>query len=183
MSRTVTIRLERPICSATLLEGTAEDLSAASAETDQAELLQRQKENLAQVCQALQDAVNKVNEFQKRLFKEHKEQIAKLSVEIARKILVRKVQQGDYEIESIVQESLKNAPTRQDVVVHLNPDDLAQCQEIREDVLQGTLAGVKLIGDPNVGRAECVLETPRGIVESFIDGHLARIAEALERVE
>ena len=182
MPRTVTIRLEEPITSAKLLNGATGDATATSAEGKEAELLRVQKE-MAQVCQALQDAVNKVNEFQENLFKEHKEQIAKLSVEIARKILVQKVQEKDYEIETIIEEALKNAPTRQDVVVHLNPEDLVQCQKVQQDDATGTLAGVKFVSDPNIGRAECLLETPKGIIESLIDERLERIGKALKTAE
>jgi flagellar biosynthesis/type III secretory pathway protein FliH len=179
MSQTVTIQLEKPIASAKLLDGTGTVL----AEAKQAKLPAQQKESLAQVCQALQDAANKVNEFQENLFKEHKEQIAKLSVEIARKILMQKVQEGDYKIESIIEEALKNAPTRQDVVVHLNPEDLSQCQKAQQENAAGTLAGIKFVSDPKIGRAECLLETPKGIIESLINEHLERIGKALEKAE
>ena len=167
MSRTVTIRLEEPIASAKLDNGAGGRGTAASPEAKQVELLRLQKESLVQVCQALQNAVNKVNEFQENLFKEHKEQIAKLSVEIARKILVQKVQEKDYEIEPIIEEALTNAPTRQDVVVHLNPEDLVQYQQVQQDDPAScrTLADVKFVSDPNIGRAECLLETPKGIID------------------
>jgi flagellar biosynthesis/type III secretory pathway protein FliH len=185
MSQTVTTRLEKPIVSAELQNGAAGDVTTASAEAKQAELLGLQKENLSQVCQALQDAVNKVNEFQENLFKEHKEQIAKLSVEIAKKILVQKVQDKDYEIKPIIEEALKNAPTRQNAVVHLNPEDLVQYQKVQQDdpVSCQALADVKFVSDPNIGRAECMLETPKGIIESLIEERVERIGKALETAE
>ncbi len=179
MSQTVTIQLEKPIASAKLLDGA----ETVSSEAKEANVLAQQKESLAQLCQALQDAANKVNEFQENLFKEHKEQIAKLSVEIARKVLIQKVQEGDYKIESIIEESLKNAPTRQDVVVHLNPEDLSQYQKLQEEDAADTLAGIKFVPDPKIGRAECLLETPKGIIESLINEHLERIVKALEKAE
>src|SRR4030067_522779 len=74
-----------------------------------------------------------------------------LSVEIARKILMQKVENGDYEIESIIKEALKNAPGSQDVIVHLNPEDLEKCQKAQQDGPGGVLAGIKLIPDPNIG--------------------------------
>lgn len=179
MSQTVTIQLEKPIASATLLDQAAEEPSTASAEVNQAARLEVQEQSLGRVCQALQDAVNKLNDFREDIFKEHKEQIAKLSLEIARKILVHKIENQDYEIESIVQESLKNTAARQDVVVHLNPEDLAQCQKAQQAGPAGALADIKLVADPNIGRAECLIETPKGIVESLIAEHLERIGEAL----
>ena len=44
-------------------------------------------------------------------------------------------------------------------------------------------AGVKFVPDTNVGRAECVVETPKGIVESLIDRHLDQVGSALKKVE
>lgn len=181
MLSTVTIHFEKPICSVNLMDETVEDPAMPSAEAKAGESLKVQKESLAQVCQALQDAVDKITAFQKNIFERSKEQIAKLSVEIARKILMQKVQEGDYEIESIVQEALKKAPTRQDVVVHLNPEDLVECQKALQDDAAGTPAGIKFVSDSNIGRAECLLESPKGVIESLIEAHLERIGKALEK--
>ncbi len=104
-------------------------------------------------------------------------------MEIARKILVQNIQDGDYEIESIVKESLKNIPTHEGLVVHLNPEDLSACRKAQPDDDSGTLAGIKLVSDHNIGRAECIIESPKGIIKSLIDEHLEQIAEVLKKTE
>ena len=137
-----------------------------------------------QTCQALRSAAAKLNEFYDGLFANHRDQIAKLSVEIARKILLQKVENGDYEIESVVKEALTNAPSRHDIVVHLNPEDHVQFRKTLpngQEELDGAFAGVKFVPDPNIGRAECLLETPKGIVKSLIDENLERVSQALQR--
>lgn len=187
MSQITTIQVENPISSVTLLGNATASIKAldkedntteASAESQQAEL-----KILTEVCQALQEAVNKVNEYQENLFKRHKEQIAKLSVEISRKVLMQKVQEGDYKIEFIIKEALENAPTRQNIVVHLNPEDFVQCENLQQNDTSGTLADIKFVSDPSIGRAECLLETPKGAIESLIEEHLERIGKALEKVD
>lgn len=183
MSGTFTIQLRKPIDSAKFVDAAAQAYSTTSAEAGQVEPPESQKESLTKACQALHEAVKRLNDLQANIFREHGEQIAKLSVEIARKILVQKIEKGDYELESIIEEALKNAPTRQDAVVHLNPDDLDQFQEAQKNDPSNTLAGIKFAADPKVGRAECILETPKGIVESSINGHLEQISEALKKVE
>jgi flagellar biosynthesis/type III secretory pathway protein FliH len=68
--------------------------------------------------------------------------------------------------------------------VHLNPEDLARCRRAQQENEQGgDLVGIKLVPDPNVGRAECVVESPKGIVKSLIDENLERIAKALRKAE
>lgn len=145
--------------------------------------VQRQQAEVTQLCRMLNKLVDKLNRFYDEVLARHKEEIAKLSVEIARKILMHKVQKGDYEIESILKEALKNAPTYQDLVVHLNPLDLPQCQKLQQEQASSALAQIKFVADANIGRAECLLESPKGIVSSFIDEHIERISEALEKVQ
>jgi flagellar biosynthesis/type III secretory pathway protein FliH len=181
MSRTVTIQLRKPIVSACVVDKATACPEREGAEPEGLER-REQKGGLVQVCKALQEALGEVNEFRKNLFREHKEQIAKLSVEIARKILMQEVQDGNYKIESIVEKTLESASTHQDAVVHLNPEDFAQYEKLRESAPKSALADIKVVADPNVGRAECLLETPRGIVESFINEHLERIGEAFKNV-
>ncbi len=194
MSQAATVHLDKPIVSAELLDGYVECTggksghgAADSGETNEHVLTRdsdSQKAAFSQACQALNLAVAKLNESYAKVFAEHREEIAKLSVEIARKILVQKVDNRDYEIESIVKEALGHAPSRHDLVVHLNPDDLAQCRKAQQqDEQGGALAGIEFVPDPNIGRAECLLESPKGIIKSLIDENLERIGKALGKAE
>lgn len=142
-----------------------------------------QKNDFSQSLRAINDAVVKLNHFYNTVFAEQKEEITKLSMEIARKVLMQKVEDGDYKIESIIKEALNNAPVRQDVVVHLNPEDLTNCQKALGEKPDGDLADVKFVSDSKIGRAECLLESPKGIVESLINEHLDRISKALNKAE
>jgi len=190
MAGTFTINLARPISSAKTL--TAQDaehtekelkLNSATSATKVMQDIEKQKAEVAQLCRTLNCLVAKVNQFYDELLAKHKEEIAKLSVEIANRVLMQKVQKGDYQIESIVKEALGNAPARHELVVHLNPEDLPQCHKLQQDDRGSAFAGIKLIADPSIGRAECLLETPKGIIKSFIDEHMERISEALQKVE
>jgi flagellar biosynthesis/type III secretory pathway protein FliH len=138
-----------------------------------------QKLQYDKAMEALEGAAKKLQLVYERTIVEHRQAIAKLSIEIARKILAQKVKDGDYQIESIVQEALNNAPTRQNIVVRLNPQDLAKCQQLQQG--DSMLASVKLVPDPGIGPAECVVETPKGKIESLIDGHLEQVTRALSK--
>ncbi len=193
MSQTLTVNLNKPIISAKVLDdyagGVGSEMSGpgrvdSEANTGQIPIqdLEAQKAVFSQACQILDGVITRLNQFCDKLYVEHGEEIAKLSVEIARKILMQKVEDGDYEIESIIKEALKNAPSSQDVIVHLNPEDLEKCQKAQQDGPGCALTGIKLIPDPNIGRAECLLESPKGIIKSLIDDNLERISKAIEKV-
>jgi len=184
MSKTLTVNLNKPIISATVLDSYTDcdvsQLSDSDREDSKADF-EAQKAVFSEACQTLNGLITRLNQFCDKMYAGHREEIARLSVEIARKILMQKVENGDYEIESIIKESLKNAPSSQDVIVHLNPEDLEKCQKAQQDGPGGVLTGIKLIPDPNIGRAECLLESPKGIIKSLIDDNLERIGKALEK--
>ena len=144
--------------------------------------MKAQKNLYSEVCQTLRGLVSKVNQFYDEIVAGQKDEIAKLSVEIARKVLMQKVQEGDYEIESIVKEALKNIQTHQDLEVRLNPDDLADCQKLQQGDGE-PFAGIKFVADTGIGRAECVIESPKGTIKSLIDEHLEKIDKALDKTE
>jgi flagellar biosynthesis/type III secretory pathway protein FliH len=182
-----TVKLPRPIGSINMVESRSavmdplslEPVSGGNIETAMQTNLETQKLQYDKALEMLEAAAKKLQFVYERLIVEHRQAIAKLSIEIARKILSQKVKDGDYQIESIVQEALNNAPARQNIVVRLNPQDLAKCQQLQKS--DSMLASVKLVADPGIGPAECVVETPKGKVESLIDGHLEQVARALSK--
>ena len=181
MIKTFTVNLEKPITSAKFLDGTANEVGSGLPDIAQGNIQDKigqipidsttQINELLQACQAI------------KVFANQKEEIARLSVEIARKVLMKKVEDGDYKIETIIKEALNNAPTRHDVVVHLNPKDLEECQKVQQNNPGSVMAGVKFVSDSNMGRAECLLESPKGRLESLINEHLDRISKALIKME
>lgn len=180
------VKLAKPIKSVRVVDkhSNKDELPTAASNTEQVKLiddLKTQKNLYSQVCLTVKNLADKLNRFCDHIFVEQSEEIAKLSVEIARKILMQKVKDGDYEIESIVKEILKNAHPHQDLVVHLNPKDLAGCQKIQQEEGGDVLAGVKFIADDNIGQAECVVESPKGIIKLLIDEHLEQIGKALQK--
>ena len=188
MSNLTTITFRKPITSARILDNypASDSREPADVQTGTRDIpsldLETEKAMFSQTCQVLSSAVDQLNELYNKIFVEHREEIARLSVEIARKILVQKVTNGDYEIESIVKETLKNTPSHHDVVVHLHPEDLARCRKAQDE--SGTVFdGVRFVSDAGIERAECLLETPKGIVQSLIDENLERIGQALMKVE
>jgi flagellar biosynthesis/type III secretory pathway protein FliH len=145
--------------------------------------LQEQQAELAQQLETVNGLVRSLTQLHEQTLVGNRVEIARLAVEIARKILMYKVEQGDYEIQAIVEEALKQAPTRQNLVVHVSAEDLPRCQQLQSENPQGALAELEFAADWNVGRGECLVETPKGVVKSFIAEHLERIGEALQKAQ
>jgi flagellar biosynthesis/type III secretory pathway protein FliH len=178
-----TVKLDRPIESLRVVQTPtivfdvpAQDDSDLSGLAE----LENQKQQCALLLQTLEAVTVKLQLVYEKAIVEHRQAIAKLAVDIARKILAQKVKDGDYQIESIIQEALKNSPTRQDIVVRLNPQDFTRCQQMQQQG-EAAFAGIKFVADSGIGPAQCVVETPKGKVESLIDEHLEQVGRALSK--
>ena len=188
MPTTTIVHLTQPLKAVRILtdyhgQGDAEisgkvDRSVPSEDIASKVTLEDQKRLYHDACLAVQEVSARLNQLYDEVFAGHHEAIARLSVEIARKVLMQNISEGDYEIELIIKEALKSAPETSGTVVHLNPQDLADFQKLQE-AGQVTLSDVKLEADETIGRAECVVESPKGIIKLLIDEHLEQISKAL----
>ncbi len=177
------IVLTNPIGQVTLLDEdvpTAHATEGFNADTQKmvAEL-EAEKLQSAELMKVLSSIVSKLEGIYIDLFSQHKSQIAALAMEIARKVLMVKIQDRDYQIEKIIEQALARSPDGQKIVLKLNPDDLKTLGEnLKKDEL---FQGVDVVADAQLGRAECIVETDKGVVQSLIDSHLAEIGKALEQ--
>lgn len=171
----ITIEMANPLSGVSVLNNYQPEAGA--------EELMSQQTVLNEICLSLQGLMSKLEDFYNRSLSEHKEKIARLSVEIARKILVQEIKDDDYKIETIIKEALSNAPSHDALVVHLNPSDFSLFEQAQKNDSTGSLATLKVVSDPKVGKAEYVLETSKGTIEYFINEHLEQIGKALEKAE
>jgi flagellar biosynthesis/type III secretory pathway protein FliH len=201
MPETLTINLIRPLAGCRLVDADPAQPNGAGAGSrlNQAEMeelaalqagqrqklkaIAEQEQSLTQLCGTLDSIAGKLNGLYQETIVSNRSDVAKLAVEIARKILDWKTSTGDYDIQVVIEEALKQAPTRQDLVVHVNSEDLSQCQKLQQEHPDGPFAELHLVADSSIARSGCLIETPKGVVRSFVEEHLGRIAEALEKAQ
>ena len=191
MGMPLTVKLGHPIRAAHVISpgyqaagGQAGDGVAERATADLQDRLaevEKQQCQLAQTCQTLDGLACKISRFYEEMVATHRAEIARLAVEIARRVLAQKVRQGDYEVEAIIQEALEKAPAKQGVTVHVSPKDWEACQRLQQERPDSPWTCLTFVADPSIGQAQCLVETPRGVVKSVMEEHLEKIQSALEK--
>ncbi|MHC5083147.1 MAG: FliH/SctL family protein [Planctomycetota bacterium] len=173
----VTLEMNTPILSVQMMDADQAQQAAQKKQTSQQLLQERQR--IGQLANALDKAISSFNQLNEEILMSHKEQIVRLSVDIASRILAKDVSQRNYEIEKIITEALQTVPASQQITIRMNPDDLKAWQEaVNEDKVKAP-ENAQFIGDWGINNAECIVETDSGIVEYLIDEHLKQIASAL----
>lgn len=136
-------------------------------------------QKIRQAVKALEQAAVDIREYGRRLFSSHREQLIRLSLEIAAKVLAKDIHERNYEIEKILTQALEEIPKGQPVTVKLNPDDFKTYQKALNQEGCQPIDHLHLASDRAVGPGECIIETEQGVIEWIIEDHLNRISSAL----
>ena len=142
--------------------------------------LERTRQQLTQVCAAMNKAAEELEEYRSTLFSSHREQIVRLSLEIAAKILAKEITEGNYAIEKIVLEALQSAPSAKQTTIRLNPEDVKAFEKAAAEQGLKLPANTKIAADWAINPAECIIDSELGMIESLIDEHLRQIGQALQ---
>lgn len=171
----VQLTTDSPISSVTLVDSPkpSAKTSVPSARTE-AEL-----QKVRQAAGALEKAAADIQAYGRQLFTSHREQLVRLSIEIAAKILAKDIHERNYDIEKILIQALEEVPKGQPVTVKLNPDDLKTYQQTLKQEPRQLEDHLHLASDWTVGPGQCIVETEQGVIEWIIEDHLKRISSAL----
>ena len=149
-------------------------------QSDQA-ALETERAELARARQTLERAAAQVAGLEPKILADAEQHLLDLANEIARKVLMQEIQAGRHDILPIVREAISRAPPKREIVVRLNPDDAAHLEASPgHDEMP---ANVRLVADPSIGPAECVVETAEGTIEARIEQELDQVAAALKNHE
>ena len=176
---TVSLQLNMPIQSVRVINeevGSPTDQTAPNAEA-----LIQGSQQVATLCHALQQAAENLERYTEELFLSHKEQIVRLSIEIASKILAKDRRERNYDIEKIVSQALQTVPASKQTMIRLNPDDLTTMRKMIDANEFTAPEGVHFSGDVSIGPAECMIETDHGAIEYLIEEHLKQVASVLSQ--
>lgn len=141
----------------------------------EAELAGKQQE-IANLLRIADTMAGKLKQIYESNVSQYRQEMAELAVEIARRILNNKVEEGDYQIENIISDALETAPENTDVEVHINPQDLQQLAGAGNK-----FEGLEMVSDVSIKRGDCLIKTPQGVVKSLMEEKLKKITETLKR--
>jgi flagellar assembly protein FliH len=148
-----------------------------------AEAIEKEKQDLALAREAFEAAAGELARLKDELVAETESHVLDLAVETAGRILHQEIQAGRYEIDAIVRDALRCAPAARDVVVRLHPADHAHLQATAGEPESAPQCAVRLVPDPGLGRAECVVETAEGTMDARHESQLEQAHKALARDE
>jgi flagellar assembly protein FliH len=124
-------------------------------------------------------------ESQRRaLVRESEAAVLRLACEIARRIIgaaAETGETGENAVREVVSNALKRIDETQNLVVRLNPDDLAALRKNQPDWVEQTIrsGAIELKGDARIKRGGCVVDGETGSVEAQVERQVEIVERAL----
>lgn len=138
--------------------------------------VEQERRGLTAARQALEAAARQIDETHQAMLATAEKQLVELALAVARKVLAHEIAEGRHRVEPLVREVLRHLPTRRDVTVHLNPQDLAAWPQGQDAALP---ANLRLMPDAGMQRGECLAETAEGVVSATVAERFLAAAETL----
>ncbi len=141
------------------------------------------KKRLEEAAKRLVTLIGSLARLKEELYREAEEEILKLSVEIARKILQRELMQDEEAVLRTIRKAADFLNERTSIKILVNPDDMRKVEEAIPEIRRGKkIDRIELSEDAAIERGGCILETGFGTINATVEDQLAAIKEELEDV-
>jgi flagellar assembly protein FliH len=143
--------------------------------------IELQKKEAITAMEAIAVMTNRIPMIRKEIIEKSEEQIVKLAVAIAEKILNQEITTRKEIILDVLKGALKNVSETEGMKIRLNPLDFRYMMEVKKDFLQ-SFDGVRNIvfeEDSSIRKGGAVIETMFGEVDARLENQLKEIKIAL----
>ncbi len=116
-----------------------------------------------------------------KLFRESEDELIKLIMLVARKVIIREVVQDRTILEGVVQNALAGLSAREEITVRINPDDYLLVTSGRDELLLKELLNERLMlkPDPTIAAGFCLVDTEMGTIDASLEGQLEQLYRSL----
>jgi flagellar assembly protein FliH len=138
---------------------------------------------VGEAVDALREAVSMVQMHEARWVANAEENIAALAVAVARHIVQREVSSDPSTVRELVSRALVGFPLDAQIVVRLNPADIAACGTLVVPNSAGRTPDIRYTADPHIMRGGCLIEGRDRIIDGRIDTSLERAYRAIGNIQ
>ncbi|MDD2851649.1 MAG: FliH/SctL family protein [Desulfuromonadaceae bacterium] len=136
---------------------------------------------LINVFRALRASSETIHNLREKVFRESEDEILKLVMLIARKVITREVSQDRTIISYVVKNALTGLSVREEITVRINPEDYQLVTTGRDQLLSDELLNDRLLlkPDPSVATGFCLVDTNMGTINATLEGQMEQLYRSL----
>jgi flagellar assembly protein FliH len=137
---------------------------------------------LLNVFASLRSATEGLHSLREKIMRESEEELVRLIMMVVRKVILREVAQDRGILPDVVKAAIAGISERDEIIIHLNPDDYSNVIAKREDYFRKENFSDKLQfrADPAVQLGSCRVDTEMGTIDASFDSQLDEIFRRLQ---
>ncbi|MHB8058610.1 MAG: FliH/SctL family protein [Desulfuromonadaceae bacterium] len=167
-----------------VIEISEEDLSQRTSDAFNAGLKEGKdlaERGLVNVFRALRSSSETIHNLRDKILRESEDELINLVMLVARKVILHEVTQDRTILVGVVQNAIAALSAREEIIVHINPDDYLLVTSGHDQLLHSELINerLRLKPDPTVSSGFCLVETEMGTVDASLEGQLGQIYRSL----
>lgn len=143
-------------------------------------------ENAIEDIQALHEAINEFFNYKEVMFNDIAPHILDISVQIAKKIINKELEQDKMTLISLIKSALGDSFKLENrITVKVMPQDVATVRENLPEALSidSGEASIKVVPDENIQSGGAIIVTDNGIIDATIDTGLSILELAFKKVQ
>jgi flagellar assembly protein FliH len=122
------------------------------------------------------ETILEIGRMKSSLYAQVELEVAKLAIEVAKKIIYREIQVDPNIIQTLIRVTLANVAAKNPVTVRVNPIDFNYISERQAEQSQTEARNISIVPDKSIERGGCLVETDCGDID-------ARLEEKFREVE
>jgi len=131
----------------------------------------------------LEKLMNALAGLKEEIYRETEEEIVRLSMSIARKILRSELRKGSYDIGKTIRAAMKFLVDTSRVQIRISPEDMEEVSGLIPSLASDSKAGrIQILEDHSIQRGGCILQSGFGNVNATVEDQLALVENEIERV-
>jgi flagellar assembly protein FliH len=167
------VELENPGVDIAMLEKSAFENGLRQGEKSGAAMAERKIEELSR---RHAESILEIGRLKSMLYAQVEREVARLAIEVAKKIVHREIQADPEIIQTLVHVALSHVNEKTPVAVHVNPADYEFISKRQSELSLAESRNISIASDKSIERGGCLIETEYGDID-------ARLEEKFREVE
>jgi flagellar assembly protein FliH len=124
------------------------------------------------------DSILEIGRLKSSLYAQVEHEVAKLAIEVAKKIVHREIQADPEIIQTLVHVALSHVTEKTSVRVHVHPVDYDLIVKRQNELSQAESKNINLTPDKSIERGGCLIETDCGDIDARLEEKFCEVERA-----
>lgn len=151
-------------------------------EEGKAKAYAEEKERVEAELVQIRNIIGEIKHLKTDIMKDNEKHIVNLCLYLAKRLLMKEVNESDEYIKSIIKRALEMAQSEEEVTIRMSSADYQWVSEHKESIFKEMYLdeSTKMEEDPNMSRGGVIIETNHGVIDATLEQRVDKLESLLK---